>query len=553
MIFRQQFLLILGLLLPLFTAYAAGDDESDRVVIVVNRNDPSSLEIGQYYAQQRGIPKTNIIQLSTSTEETISIREYVDTIYNPLLTELIAMKRVKGVRSSEPDRYGRIGMSVAVNTVSYLVTVRGIPLRIANDPSLLEANLEGRIPQQFQINKAAVDSELALLLAPSNVSMTALIPSPLFNKKRPVATDLSRLLRVSRLDGPDATSVKKLVDRTLEAEANGLMGRAYFDIGGPHAEGDKWFNAALDYAQAAYFDTDYETTKKRIGLNSRFDGPAIYMGWYTQNAYGPWAEPRWPVPPGAIGFHLHSFSATSMRNVKKGWLAAFVKQGYSVTMGNVYEPYLQQTHRPQHLLEWLLQGGTFGEAIAYSNPALSWMGVAVGDPLYRPFKVGLHEQLAKQPDGPFSAYVYLREMNRLQSELSDEAAVQYARSRFVEQPSLAIAYKLSMLYSKMGDKDKAAEALKIIRYITVFSSDEQILVKKIADQLHRLGESALALEVYERLIDQRYLKKELRIALLRGGAPIAESLGNSTQSAGWILEARQLAAPPAPKKPTAKK
>ena len=383
--------------------------------------------------------------------------------------------------------------------------------------------------------------------------MTALIPSPLFEKKRPLTTDLSRLLRVTRLDGPDPVSVKKLVDRTLEAEETGLMGRAYFDIGGPHAAGDEWFNVALDYAQAAYFDTDYETSKSRMGLNSRFDGPAIYMGWYTQNAYGPWAEPRWPVPPGAIGFHLHSFSATSMRDSKKGWLAAFVKQGYSVTMGNVYEPYLQQTHRPQHLLEHLLGGHTFGEAIAYSNPALSWMGVAIGDPLYRPFKVDLREQLSQEPDGPFSAYVYIREINRLQNEVSDEAALNYARTKFVQHPTLAMAYKLSTLYSGQGKKKEAAEALKIIRYITVFASDEQMLIAKLADQLHRVGESSLSLEIYERLIDQRHMKKALRIALLRGGAPIAADLGNSTQSARWTLEARQLAAPPAPKKPTAKK
>ncbi|MEN8663230.1 MAG: TIGR03790 family protein [Lentimonas sp.] len=553
MIFRKQFTFLCGLLLLQVTAYADSLEETERVVIVVNSKDPSSLVIGEYYAEKRGIPKANIIHLSTSTQETITVREYVDTIYNPLLTELIAMDRVKGVRNSEPDKFGRVGMSVAVNTVSYLVTIRGIPLRIANDPTLVEANLKEKLPKEYQVNQSAVDSDLALLLAPSHVSMTALIPSPLFNQKRPSATDLSRVLRVSRLDGPDVLSVKKLVDRTLEAEATGLMGRAYFDIGGPHATGDEWFNAALDYTQAAYFDTDFETTKKRIGMNSRLDGPAIYMGWYTQNAYGPWAELRWPVPPGAIGFHLHSFSATSMRDVKKGWLAAFVKQGYSVTMGNVYEPYLQQTHRPQHLLELLFQGHTFGEAVTYSNPALSWMGVAIGDPLYRPFKVDLREQLQQEPDGPFSTYAYIREVNRLLSEVSSEAALKYARIRFIESPTLAMAYKLSTLYLEQGQAKEAAEALKIIRYITVFSSDEQILVKKIADQLHRFGESSLALEIYERLINQRNMKKALRIALLRGGAPIAESLGNSTQSAGWILEARQLAAPPAPKQPVGKK
>lgn len=552
MIFKTQLLFILGLLLPLLTACAQSDEEASRVIVVVNANDTDSVEIGEYYAKQRGIPQKNIVRLKTSAAETITPQEYVETIYNPLLSELIDIGRVEGVRSSGPDRYGRVAMSIAVNSISYLVTISGVPLRISNDPTLLEADVS-RLPSQFQINQGSVDGELALLLAPSSASMTAFIPNPAFEKKNLVARDLSRLLRVTRLDGPDAASVFKLIDRTLEAERTGLVGRAYFDIGGPHAQGDEWINAAGDLAKAAYFDADFETTKKLMGMDSRYDGPAIYMGWYRQDAYGPWAEPRWPVPAGAIGFHLHSFSATTLRDPSKGWLGAFVKQGYAATVGNVYEPYLEYTHRPHRLLEHLLEGHTFGEAAMYSNPSLSWMGVAIGDPLYRPFKVDLADQLAQDREGPFASYVYLREINRVQAEAGTAKAIEYARGRFVAQPSLAMAYKLSELYEAEGMNREAAEALKIIRYITVFGSDEQILVKQIADQLHQLGESPLALEIYERLIDQRYSDKILRIALLEGGAVVAEALGQAVKSSRWNLEARQLKAPPAPKPAAATK
>jgi len=553
MIFRKQFFSALCLVwLALVSVASANADEVERVIIVVNANDSSSVGIGEYYAEKRGIPKENIIALKTSTAETITIREYVDSIYNPLLSELLKADWVQGARSRGPDRYGRVAMSVALNRVSYLVTVRGVPLRISNDPTLLESNL-GNLPAQFSINKGSVDGELALLLAPNTASMTAFVPNSLFENKSPTAVDLSRLLRVSRLDGPDPITVKKLVDRTLEAEADGLMGRAYFDIGGPHVTGDEWFNVAADLAEAAYFDTDVEATKKRIGLNSRYDAPAIYMGWYKQNAYGPWVLPRWSVPAGAIGFHLHSFSATTVRSEKTGWLGAFVKQGYCATMGNVYEPYLEYTHRPHRLLEHLLGGHTFGEAILYSNPSLSWMGVAIGDPLYRPFKVALSEQLVEGPEGPFASYVHLREINRLKAEVSRGVALKYARDCFMAQPSLALAYELSRLYAAEGQNQESIEALKIIRYITVFATDEQVLVMKIADQLHQLGDSELALETYEKLIKQPNLSKTLRIALLEGGAVVAEALGNAVQSSRWILEARQLKAPPASEKSPVKK
>ncbi len=548
MYFRNLLTLSFTLLLASFcAACAASQTAADRVVVVVNANDPDSVEIGEYYAKQRGIPKKNIIALETSRDETVTIREYVDTIYNPLLKALMADDWVQGVRSSAADRYGRVPMSVAVHSIEYLVTIRGVPLRIKNAPELIEAN-PGQMPDQFKVNQGSVDGELALLLAPPNLSMTAFVPNPVFKKKHLPAGALSRLLRVSRLDGPTPGAVMTLVDRTLEGEEAGLMGRAYFDIGGPHSAGDEWMNAAGDLAKAAYFDTDFETSKRPMGLAHRYDAPAIYMGWYRAKAYGPWAQPRWSVPPGAIAFHLHSFSATTVRNPKAGWLGAFVSQGYCATVGNVFEPYLEFTHRPQLLLEHLLEGHTFGEAVMYANPSLSWMGVAIGDPLYRPFKVDLSEQLAESPEGIFSAYVYLREINRLHAEVGAADALQYARTRFLAQPSLALAYELSRLYAAQGDTKAAIEALKIIRYITVFAEDEQILVKQIADHLGKLGEHALALEVYERLIGQRHLNKELRIALLEGGAPIAAAAGNSTESTHWTLEARQLKAAPVSQK-----
>jgi uncharacterized protein (TIGR03790 family) len=547
MTFKKLFSFSVTLALVLYgTVGGQTVEEVSGVVIVVNANDAESIEIGQYYAAQRGIPKENIIALRTSTSETVSVREYVDTISNPLLNTLIEKKWVEGVKSLGRDHTGRERLSVAVHSIRYLVTVRGVPVRIANDPQLLEPSTAG-IPAQFRVNRGSVDGELALLVAPPKVSMTAFVPNPIFNKVTPSAAELSRLIRVSRLDGPTAQSVVKLIDRTLEAEATGLIGRAYFDIGGPHKKGDEWINAAGDLAKAAYFDTDFETTKRLMSLNNRFDAPAIYMGWYRQNAYGPWLEPRWSVPPGAIAFHLHSFSATTVRSKSSAWLGAFVNQGYCATVGNVYEPYLEYTHRPQLLLGYLLEGHSFGDAAMFSNPSLSWQGVAIGDPLYRPFKVDLDAQLEDSGGGPFSAYLILRQINRLKAESSRAEATSFARSSFLRQPSLALAYELAQLYAAEGKSKDAVEVLGIIRYITVFGMDEQILVKQIADFLYKQGETVLALDTYDKLIEQKGLGKTLRIALLRGGAPIAAAAGRVTKSSGWTLEAQRLSQPPVPK------
>ena len=541
---NQFFLSIVGLTSLLTTCVvgqAAG--EAAHVVVVVNANDSGSTEIAKYYTEQRGIPKANIIALEMPTKETVTVREFVDTIYNPLLNALIEKDWMNVVKANGRDVVGRERVSVATHHISYLVTTRGVPLRIANDPTLLGAGLE-QLPKQFKVNNGSVDGELALLAAPANLPMAAFVPNPLFSKMAPTSADAKRVIRVSRLDGPSVGVVKKLIARSMQAEAEGLMGRAYFDIGGPHAKGDEWMIAAGDLAVAAYFDTSLEKTKRPMDGRDRYDAPAIYMGWYRQNAYGPWREAKWSVPPGAIGFHLHSFSATTVRSTSKGWLGAFVNQGYCATVGNVYEPYLEYTHRPQMLLAALLDGHTFGEAAMFSNPALSWQGVAIGDPLYRPFKIGLDEQLQKSMNHSFSAYLCLRQINRLQAEGKADEAVAFARTQFVRQPSLALAYELAKLYAAEDEAKKAVEALKVVRYITVFSSDEIVLVKKIADFLNKHAESELALDLYRKLIDRDGLAKALKISLLEGGAKVAMNAGETTLASAWTLTARKLKAPP---------
>jgi uncharacterized protein (TIGR03790 family) len=544
-------LLFLVLMVQPIVSYAQSNEAlAAEMVVVVNRNDPDSLEIGQYYARQRGIPEARIVQLSAPTEETITISQYAETVANPLLNALLDHKWVKGVKDSSKDAYGRERLSVSIHQIPYVVLIKGVPLRIANDPTFLETRTEN-LPKQFRVNNGSVDGEIALLLAPPSTSMTALIPNPYFEKSAVSTTDANRILRVSRLDGPTKENVMGMIDRSLRAEKVGLMGRAYIDSGGPHKTGDAWIRAAGEIAEAAFFDTDYESSKRLLDYRDRLDAPAIYMGWYQRAPYAQWSAARWPVPLGAIGFHLHSFSATSVRSTKT-WVGAFVAQGYCATVGNVYEPYLEYTHRPQILLAHLMAGGNFGDATAMSLPALSWQAVAIGDPLYRPFKVSLADQLSHSQEDTFAAYASIREINRLLVQESEETAIAFARSKFVSQPSLALAYRLAQLYAKQGQAHEVIESLKIIRYITKFSPDEFVLVQKIANLLHKYGKSDLALDLYQKLLSEKHLNKQLLISLYEGGTPVAEACGEPVIASRWQLEGRNLKTPPSPN-PASKK
>ncbi len=541
-VFRNIYFLLFQFLFGLQVLSAQTNQElANSTIIVVNRSAPDSLQIGQYYAKQRGIPESNLVYLDAPIQETISISQYVESVSNPLLNALLDNHWVKGVKDTTRDTYGRERLSASIHSIRFVVLIAGVPLRIANDPSqILKAS--NNLPNKFRVNNGSVDTEVALLLAPPNTSMTAFLPNPYFGKKAISEQLANRVLKVCRIDGPTKADVIRLIDHTLEAEKIGLMGRVYIDTGGPHKKGDAWIRSAGTIAEKAYFDTDYESSKRLMDYRDRFDAPAIYMGWYRNRAYAQWGASRWPVPPGAIGFHLHSFSATSVRD-SKTWLGAFISQGYCASVGNVYEPYLEYTHRPHILLEHLIEGANFGDAVMSSMPSLSWQSVAIGDPLYRPFKVGLREQLKQSSDTVFGNYASIREINRILAEEGSEEAIIFGRTRFVSQPSLALAYRLAVLYSNSGQYSESIEVLKVVRFMSKFSIDEIVLVQKIANLLNKHGENELALNLYSKLLEERGLDKQLLISLYEGGTIVASSCGKSVLSSRWSIEARKLKSP----------
>lgn len=490
------------------------------------------MQIARYYVEQRGIPEANIVALPMPVEETITVQQYVDYVFNPLLGKLLELGWVQGVRNTEPDSIGRYRMSMALQKTSYLVLTKGVPLRFKNALDLMETGAD-KAPKILQVNRGSVDSDLVTLSAPSNLPLASLLKNPLFDIEYPSAQDLSQFFRVSRLDGASVESVKSLIDDTLLAEKIGLRGRAVIDLGGPHARGDDWIRETGELTEAAHFDTYVEESKRVVDFRDRMDGVAIYMGWYRASAYGPFRRPQFESSLGAIGFHLHSFSAVTVRNPKKAWIASFVERGFCVTVGNVYEPYLDFTHRPERMLKVLLDGRTFGEAVAYSMPVLSWMGVAVGDPLYRPFALTLEEQLKNETDSRDLAYVVIREVNRLYSVKGLESAVEYGRLQLLKNPSLALSLKMADLYLEAKQLEDVVRTLGVLQYINRFELVEVAMVQAMADRLMDAGEAAMAFDVYQKLIEMKNLGSELRMQLLEAGKRVAFKAGNTSKSNSW--------------------
>lgn len=223
------------------------------------------------------------------------------------------------------------------------------------------------------------------------------------------------VVKVSRLDGPTWESARRLVTSALEGERTGLLGRYYVDLKGPHPDGEQWLESVQTQLQDLGFDGDVGDTGGTFDPAGRFDALMLYFGWYRGDLSGAFSALGFTFPAGAVALHIHSFSAHTLHSESSGWCGPLVARGVAATVGNVFEPYLQLTLRPNLLLRALSQGKTFGDAVYYALPALSWQAVALGDPLYRPFKVTLEEQERSADRLPpaFAPYAVIRRANLL--------------------------------------------------------------------------------------------------------------------------------------------
>jgi hypothetical protein len=130
---------------------------------------------------------------------------------------------------------------------------------------------------------------------------------------------------------------------------------------------------------------------------------ALYYGWYAENMAGPFIRPDFHFVSGAVAVHIHSFSARTLHDPNAGWVGPLLMKGAAVSIGNVYEPYLQLTAQLDIFNDRLLHGFTFAESAYMSMRVLSWMSVMVGDPLYRPYASWLQIESGKTT-GDWQAY-----------------------------------------------------------------------------------------------------------------------------------------------------
>jgi uncharacterized protein (TIGR03790 family) len=337
----------------------------ENVLLVVNRRDAGSREIGNYYRPRRSVPATNVCSLDTTSDEEIEWGTYVREVEQPIARCL----EQGGLKES----------------ILYIVLTQGVPLKVDGSGGSIRA-----------AEHSSVDSELTVLYGKLHGAETVRaggIPNPYFMKRdMPFRHPAVPIYMVTRLAAFSVADVKAMIDRALTARNRGKF---VIDLNGPNNfDGNNWLRDAAMLLPRARLLLD-ETAGQPLHIKDVI----AYASWGSNDGrIARLLGYSWL--PGAVATEFVSTNARTFRRPPPGWLpttwedrahffagtpqtlsADYLSEGATAVTGNTYEPYLTGCARPDYLLPAYYQGRNLAESYYMSIALLSWQGVVLGDPL----------------------------------------------------------------------------------------------------------------------------------------------------------------------------
>jgi uncharacterized protein (TIGR03790 family) len=537
-----------GLMLALGVSRVQG--QGTEVVVIYNTRLAESRDVAEHYADMRHVPAEQVLGVDLTDAEVVSRAEFRERMQVPLIKMLVERKLwvVEADTNATAAEPGRVKNGVVKSRIRYAVLCYGLPLRIAEDPDLREAGAE-RVKEELRRNGAAVDSELACLpLLAGNMALTGPVINPYFgstNAQRFAPTN--GLLLVTRLDGPTAAVARALVDKAMQAETNGLWGRAYFDLrgltNGPYKPGDYQIRGASEISRQLGFETVVDTHSGTFPASFPLSQVALYAGWYDEHVSGPFALPTVEFMPGAFAYHLHSFSALTLRSTDRHWAGPLLARGVTATMGCVDEPYLElMPDMAVFFDEFLNLGFSYGEAAYGCQRFLSWQTAVIGDPLYRPFGRGQQQQqYLEQHHSKLLEWSQLRDLNqRLVQGAPPAEAITWLEKSPTTHQSAVLTEKLADLYSQAGRAEASVKALQQVLKLGPTPQQRVRVTLSLGVRLTELGRNQEAYDLYRQFLKQSP-DYPGQINVYRHLLELADKLGRREEADGFERDIGRLA------------
>jgi uncharacterized protein (TIGR03790 family) len=350
--------------LPALVVSQSWAQSPDSVLIIVNQSSALSRKIGEYYAERRRVPASNICRLNASMDEEISRGDFDGQISRPVQDCLRDHKLTE--------------------KILYIVTTAGVPLKVRGSGGVTG-------------DAASVDSELTLLyfdLHGRPHALPAGVANPFFGKiAAPFRHPDFPIYLVTRLAGYDFEDAKAIVDRALLAHNRGKF---VIDLkASDNTPGNRWL---LDAARQ--LPPDRVVLDRSPEVLEHESDVIAYASWGSNDPARKQRHLDFHWLPGAIMTEYVSTNGRTFARPPDSWniggwgvlnatfagspqtlTADYIHDGATGASGHVYEPYLQFTPRPNILLPAYYRGRNLAESYYLSIPILSWMNIVIGDPL----------------------------------------------------------------------------------------------------------------------------------------------------------------------------
>jgi uncharacterized protein (TIGR03790 family) len=528
------------LLLAGWTAAAA--ESGSTVVVVYNRAMPESKQVAEHYASRRNVPAAQVFGFDLPKTEAISRAEYLKNLEAPLREALVTNGLFKLAKDAKGQR------KIVETRIRYAVLCYGVPTKILADQDLKEEG-QDQIPLEVRANDAAVDSQLACLpVSESEFRWAGVYNNPFYGATNGLAMHPANgILLVTRLDGPSAAIAKGLVDKAMEAETNGLFGRAYIDArgltNGAYKLGDDWMRTTANICKRMGFDTEMDEQDKTFPAGHPMSQIAIYAGWYDQRVSGPFTRAKVEFLPGAFAYHLYSFNANVLRTNDAYWTGTLLAKGATITFGSVEEPYLSGTVEiPTFCARFIYSGFSFGEAAYAAQNVLSWKTISIGDPLYRPFARRpdlLHKELEDRKHKNLE-WSHLRVVNlNLASGFDVDESLQYLEQLPLTKSSAILTEKVADIY---WSKKKLSDALDLYEKALKLDPSPQQKARLTLNLAHRrtyFGDDQSAYKLYEQFVKENADYPDL-LSIYQKLHSLAEKLARTEDANRWQREINRL-------------
>jgi uncharacterized protein (TIGR03790 family) len=345
---------VFATLLAADTVWAGGSGLN--VIVVVNQNSTNSVQLGNDYCEQRGVPPQNLLRMTGWTGGSVnwSPTDFQNNLLNPLL----AMVASHGL----------------TNQAQFVLLSMDIPYRVTDGTG--QNSTTSALFYGFKTNTAPV-AGIASCSLPDNSSNSYAYSEMSFSRAIPNTAATNSFLAMMLTD-TNLAGAEGILSRSVAADYSYPAQTVYLAKTSDSARNVRFVefdnavfeNHVIGNDAVNRIDTDATAFANLFGL---LTGLAAFS--LDTNAF----------VPGALGDSLTSFGGYILENSGQMPSLAFLEAGAAGSYGTVVEPcnYTQKFPDP---MDYFYQTRGFSVAEAYYQSVLNpFEGLFVGEPLAAPF------------------------------------------------------------------------------------------------------------------------------------------------------------------------